>query len=53
MRPYWNAFMDTEEWAICFDEVERAETEDALKKALEHLFCCYDDFIEHLVEDNV
>lgn len=45
--------MDTEEWAVCFDEVERAETEDALKEALEHLFSCYNDFIEHLVEDDV
>lgn len=52
MRPYWLAYMDTEEWQHAFFEIEKADTEEELQEAVKHLLEGYSDFIENLVEDD-
>lgn len=52
MKPYWSAYMDTEEWQQSFMEIEKAETEEEFQKALRGLLEGYSDFMENLLGDD-
>ena len=52
MRPYWSAFIDTDDFNSSFREIEEAKTEEEKRKSLEEMLEKYTKFLERILEDD-